>query len=125
MSVVYSAQHSEADPRRQTHPRLGRGPRENAPPAPWRGFTAAVRHAGDMLLWVYPHGPLSDVIEYAVEVEADHGGVRIMVARDERSVPHAIAVSVGDDPADFADALTMWGLASLDDSNEPPPEWFG
>ena len=47
-----------------------------------------------------------------------------MVARDDESVPHAIAVSVGDDPADFADALTMWRLASLDATAEPPPEWF-
>lgn len=53
------------------------------------------------------------------------GVVRIMVARDDQSVLHAIAVSVGDDRSDFADALTKWGLASPDDSNEPPREWFG
>jgi hypothetical protein len=35
-----------------------------------------------------------------------------------------IAVSVGDNPADFGDALTMWGLASPDDSDEPPSEPF-
>jgi hypothetical protein len=77
-----------------------------------------------MLLWVYPHRPLDDRIDYDVEIEADHQGVRIMVARDEHAVPHAIAVSVGDDPSDFADTLLMWGLASPDDSDEPPPEWF-
>jgi hypothetical protein len=77
-----------------------------------------------MLLWVYPHGPLDDQINYDVEIEADHRGVRIMVARDEGSVPHAIAVAIGDDPADFADTLVMWGLAAPDDSDEPPREWF-
>ena len=75
-------------------------------------------------MWVYPDGTLDDRIDYDVEVEADHRGVRIMVARDERSVPHGMAVAVGDDPADFADTLAMWGLASPDDSEEPPREWF-
>ena len=41
-----------------------------------------------------------------------------------RMVPHAIAVSVGDDPADFADTLVLWSLDSPDDSDEPPREWF-
>ena len=31
-----------------------------------------------MLLWVYPHGSLDDRINYDVEIEADHRGVRIM-----------------------------------------------
>jgi hypothetical protein len=77
-----------------------------------------------VLLWVYPRGPLDARIDYDVEIEADHGGVRIMVARDGGSVPHGIAVAVGDDPADLADTLVMWGLASPDDSEEPPREWF-
>ena len=83
-----------------------------------------VRDAGGMLLWVYPHVALDKGVDYRVEIEVDHRGVRIMVARDEHSVPHAIAVSVGDDPNDFADTLAMWGLASPDDSDEPPREWF-
>jgi hypothetical protein len=83
-----------------------------------------MRDAIGVLLRVYPHGPLDGGIDYEVEIEADHGGVRIMVARDEGSVPRAIAVSVGDDPADFADTLVMWGLDSPDDSDEPPREWF-
>jgi hypothetical protein len=77
-----------------------------------------------MLLWVYPHGPLDDGVDYDVEIEADHQGVRIMVARDGGSIPRAVAVAVGDDPADFGDTLVMWGLASPDDSDEPPREWF-
>jgi hypothetical protein len=40
------------------------------------------RDAHGMLLWVYPHGPLDDRINYDIEIEADHRGVRIMVARD-------------------------------------------
>jgi hypothetical protein len=51
-------------------------------------------------------------------------GVRIMVARDDQSVPHATAVALGDDPTDFADTLVMWGLDSPDDSDEPPRDWF-
>lgn len=77
-----------------------------------------------MLLWVYPHGPLDDRVGYEVAIEADHHGVRIMVARDEQSVPHGIAVAVGDDPTDFADTLMKWGLAAHDGSDEPPREWF-
>ena len=34
-----------------------------------------------MLLLGYPHGPLGDRIAYEVEIEVDHGGVRVMVAR--------------------------------------------
>jgi hypothetical protein len=85
---------------------------------------AVVRDADGVLLWVYPHGSLDEGIDYEVEIEADHGGVRIMVARDQDFVPRAIAVSVGDDPADFADTLVMWGLDSPDDSGEPPGDWF-
>jgi hypothetical protein len=76
-----------------------------------------------MLLWVYPQGPLPDQIEFNVEVEADHQSVRILVARDPRDVPHGIAVAVGDDPSDFGDVLSMWGLG-FPDVDEPPREWF-
>jgi hypothetical protein len=86
--------------------------------------TLQVRDADAMLLWVYPHVPLDKKIDYQVEIEADHQGVRIMVARDDQAVPHAIAVAVGDDPDDFSDTLSMWGLASPDDTDEPPREWF-
>jgi hypothetical protein len=83
-----------------------------------------VRDARAMLLWVYPREPLDNGVDFTVEIEADHQGVRIMVARDAQSVPHAIAVAVGDDRADFADTLVLWGLGSPDDSDEPPREWF-
>ena len=76
-----------------------------------------------MVLWVYPQGPLPDQIDYNVEIEADHRGVRILVARDDRAVPHGMAVAVGDDPSDLGDVLTMWGLASPD-TDEPPPDCF-
>jgi len=78
----------------------------------------------DMLLWVHPHVALDTRIDYDLEIEADHLGVRVMVARDRQLVPVAVAVSVGDAPNDFADTLVMWGLAARDDSDEPPPEWF-
>jgi hypothetical protein len=77
-----------------------------------------------MLIWIWPRGPLDGALDYEVEIEADHRGVQVMVARDQASVPHAVAVAVGEDPTDFADALLMWGLASPDDSNEPPRDWF-
>lgn len=54
-----------------------------------------IRDPFDMLLWVYPHVALDKGIDYRVEIEADHRGVRIMVARDGQSIPHAIAVAVG------------------------------
>jgi len=78
------------------------------------------------LVWAHPQGPLPDTIEYSVEIEADDRGVRVMVARDDREVPHGIAVAVGDDPTDLGDVLSMWGIGFPPDIPDSPPEdWFG
>ena len=68
------------------------------------GFQTAGRcaNADVTLLWLYPHLALDN----GVEIEGDHRGVRVALARDHARIP--VAIAVGDDSDDFADALVMW-----------------